>query len=482
VCITLRPSSELTGSTLLADLAYDMMGPWGRGAILFGAVMAILSSANASIMSAARIIFAMGRDRLIWDWLNAVHPRFRVPHIAILVTGVLILGCILIGNLEMLAEAAGLLHLLLYGLMGIACIVMRGARPEGYHPVYRVPGYPAVPLLAAAGCFAVAFYVKPFVALAGLGLIAFAIGHYYLVSRRQCTLRGAWPYFLRRGILEPALAQTECWGAVPEQIPTAMVALADPQREPERLQIAAGMMGPVRGEVLVVNVFLSHFREGSSEEIINKYYQTIDQRNRVLQEAAAPIIQAGGRAISHVPLTGSVFGGLVSAAEASGASLVFLGWPDRDNLRLLDRLDLHLRAHLLVLREAGPLPAGNILALLDESIHGELALLCAARLANTWNAALSVASLVEEQASHESQLEAEAALEERVGDRVRATVRAIPAPSLAATISSEAPCTDMIILGVPNGPGDRLVEAIESLGDVEGCSGCSLVLVRGYET
>jgi amino acid transporter len=41
--------------------------------------MATVSSANASIMSASRISFAMGRDKLIWDWLNVVHPRFRVP-------------------------------------------------------------------------------------------------------------------------------------------------------------------------------------------------------------------------------------------------------------------------------------------------------------------------------------------------------------------------------------------------------------------
>ena len=216
VCVGQRPWGELSGSTLVADLAEDMMGRWGRGVILCGAIMAMLSATNASIMSAARISFAMGRDQLVWSWMNAVHPRFRVPHIAILATGGLITATILIQNVELLAEAAGLLHLLLYGLICVACIILRAARLEGYSPAYRVPLYPLVPVLGAVGCFTVAFFMKPVIFAGGVAVIAFAVVHYYWWGRRRTALTGAWPYSLRRGLLEPALVCVERWGARPD--------------------------------------------------------------------------------------------------------------------------------------------------------------------------------------------------------------------------------------------------------------------------
>ncbi len=483
VVLALRPFEELSSSTLVADLAGDLMGSWGRGALVVGAVMAMVSSANASIMSAARISFAMSRDRLVWDWLNRVHPRFRVPHTAILLTGGLILGCVLIRNIELLAEAAGLLHLLLYALICVACIIMRGAKIEAYNPAYRVPWYPAVPILGALGCVGVALKIGGTVALMGLGLIAFAVIHYYAIGRKTTELRGAWPYFLRRGILQPALRRVERGGAVEDEIPKAMLAVANPAHEPARLQIAAGMMGPVQGELLAVNVFVADMADDPRDEMIARYYETIAQRNRMLQEAADVIVQAGARVTSHVPVAGSVFCGLLSAAEASGASLGFFGWPEPGDgydasLRLLGALDRNLRAHMLVLHEHGPVPARNILALTEDSIHGDLALLCAARLTNTWESQLSVASLVSPQTTHEAQQEAEAALERRIGDGVRASVRMILADAVVEAATAEAAFTDMMILGAPVGPDRDLVAAIDALSDI---AGCSIVLVRAYD-
>ncbi len=484
LCVALGGAGGADSSRLMADLAEQMLGSGGLVIVSTGAILSMLSAANASIMSAARISFAMGRDRLVWDRLNQVHPRFRVPHLAILMTGALIIICILIGNLKLLAEAAGLLHLLLYGLICVACIILRGARLEAYSPAYRVPLYPLLPLVAALGCLVLALFVERVVVLSSLLIVAFAAGHYYMFGRKRTELRGAWPYFLRRGLLEPALSSVERWGATADDIPTAVVAVANPQHEPARLQIAAAMMGPVQGEVLVVNVFLAELDDDFSDELLGRYYQTIEQRNQALQQAAAPIIQAGAKVVSHVPVASSVFCGLLSAAQASAASLVFFGWPDRasssyeESLRLLGGLDHYLRANLLVLREQGPVPAQNILALIDDSLHGDLALLCAARLTNSWNAQLTVAGLIAEASSEAAYAEATAALEARVGDRVRAGVRPIAAGSMPAAVAAEAAFADMIVLGVPAGPGDQLAPTIVALADV---TQCSLVLVRAYE-
>lgn len=483
VCVGQRPWGELSGSTLVADLAEDMMGRWGRGVILCGAIMAMLSATNASIMSAARISFAMGRDQLVWSWMNAVHPRFRVPHIAILATGGLITATILIQNVELLAEAAGLLHLLLYGLICVACIILRAARLEGYSPAYRVPLYPLVPVLGAVGCFTVAFFMKPVIFAGGVAVIAFAVVHYYWWGRRRTALTGAWPYSLRRGLLEPALVCVERWGARPDVMPTALVAVENPGHEPARLQLAAAIMGPRRGEVLVTNVFVADFERQDAHQAMAGYYETIALRNRALETAAAPLLRAGARVKSHVPVANSVFCGVLSAAQASGASIVFLGWPDESHsyagtLSLVGAFDEFLHAHLLVFREEGPVPASRLLGLVDDSMHGDLALLCATRLANAWDCRLSVASVLPEDASDEQLAEVEGGLDMRVSDLARTSVRAVRAESLGAVVAAESRFTEMIITGVLPGDGPRVTQTIEHL---ENAHGCSLVLVRASD-
>jgi len=51
-----------------------------------GALLATTSSANASILAAARINFAMGRDKIVTNWFNDIHPDYATPYRSILVT------------------------------------------------------------------------------------------------------------------------------------------------------------------------------------------------------------------------------------------------------------------------------------------------------------------------------------------------------------------------------------------------------------
>jgi len=91
----------------VADVAEVFLGDIGALMMVVGAVLATVSSANASILSAARVNFAMGRDRILSNWLNDVHPRFRTPYRAITATGAVILILIAVGvGIGTLAEVA----------------------------------------------------------------------------------------------------------------------------------------------------------------------------------------------------------------------------------------------------------------------------------------------------------------------------------------------------------------------------------------
>lgn len=88
------------------------------------------------------------------------------------------------GNLQLLSTAGSVLHLIVYGLLNIALIVMREAEPAEYDPDFEVPLYPLVPIIGAISSFALIAYIEPFVILLSAALVVFA-GVWYLLYARQ---------------------------------------------------------------------------------------------------------------------------------------------------------------------------------------------------------------------------------------------------------------------------------------------------------
>jgi amino acid transporter len=479
-CLACRPWEELASPTVVADLAELTMGATGRGVVLLGAALATISSANASIMAASRISFAMGRDHLVADWVNQVHPRWQVPHRAIALTGALTLGTIGLGGLELLAEAAGALHLLLYGLICVACVILRGARDPAYQPVYLTPLFPVVPILGALGCLVVMSVMPPPILLVAGGVLLLGGLHYLVWGRQRTKLVGLWPYFLRRAVLEPSLVQVEAWGAEPDELPNALVAVAHPEREVPRLTVVGALMGARHGEVLVVHVFTVHSDRAGSPELLEDYRQAVTRRAQALARTSASIERAGARVRSYVPLSTSVLFGIVNAAEAAQASLAVLGWPEpgpqqtNKALEMVVALDVHLTAHLLVARELGPVPATTIHLVFEGGPHASLALLTAIRLTNAWQAKLTVSVLLAPETSDDQASAAVAAAEATLGDRARATVTATRSASLCDAVRAAAEEADMVVFGLPDREG-ALPELLVELLDV---SSCSLLLAR----
>lgn len=482
ICVMLRPMEQLQGATIVADLAGDVMGTFGSTAMLTGAVLATVSSANASIMSASRISFAMGRDEMMWPWMNVVHPKYRVPHRAVLVTGGLILAVILLGDIELLAEAAGLLHLMMYGLMSVACIILRGARPMGYNPVYRVPFFPVIPILGAAGTFAISLFISPVVMAMGLGIAAFAVLHYWFWARSRTSVRGAWPFFLRRGLLEPAMERVERWGAPADELPTMIVTVRNPQREAERLKLAAAIMHRSRGSVMALNVFVLQSDERLRQDTFDRYRSTVEAREAELRALVAPLGQMGVRVTSHVAAAQTALRGIVSAVDVARASILFLGWPEPgpDGVRQLDLhadLDHSVRSHLLVYRAGGVSPPRNVRVLSDGSADAELAVLLAARAASYWNAQLVVSALVPADADGEERTMAEAALDASMGGTVLGETDVLAAGSVVGAVQEASRSADLIVMGASCGGASGLIGLID---EVEPVRGRSLLLVRAH--
>jgi APA family basic amino acid/polyamine antiporter len=138
---------EVAQSTrVAADSAVRILGRSGSLFVTGVIIISTLGSINGSVLAAPRVYYAMANDGLFFRWCTAVHPRFRTPHLALLLQGALAITLVLLGSYEQLFTYVIFAAWLFYALTAFAVIVLRRKMPDLPRP-YRVWGYPAVPLV-----------------------------------------------------------------------------------------------------------------------------------------------------------------------------------------------------------------------------------------------------------------------------------------------------------------------------------------------
>ena len=158
--------SDLTPVATAAEAFFDWLpGRWGLLLIVAAAIAAFASTGNAGILSASRYPLAMARDHLVTERLGRL-GRFGTPVAAVVVTAGLMVGVILLLDVEGIAKLASAFQLILFGLLNVAVIVMRESRIPSYLPGYRSPLYPWMQI---------AGMIIPVVLIATLGGLAIAL-------------------------------------------------------------------------------------------------------------------------------------------------------------------------------------------------------------------------------------------------------------------------------------------------------------------
>jgi len=135
----------------LAEVAKRVLGSGGQMLVLLGAAISTLGYVAGDMLAAPRGIYALGRDRLLPTAIGSVHPRYRTPHVAIVIHAALCLAFALSGSFERLAVLAVIATLIVYLICCLAAIQLqrRDIRAEGAVP-FRLPGGPVIPLTASA--------------------------------------------------------------------------------------------------------------------------------------------------------------------------------------------------------------------------------------------------------------------------------------------------------------------------------------------
>ena len=127
--------------------------------ISLGAVVGITSVLLVLLLSQARILFAMARDGLIsHEFFGVVHPRFRTPHKATILTGVLVAAVAALFPLKILADLVNIGTLMAFVIVCAAVMVMRRTNPDVPRP-FRTPLVPLVPIVGMASNLLMMLYL-----------------------------------------------------------------------------------------------------------------------------------------------------------------------------------------------------------------------------------------------------------------------------------------------------------------------------------
>lgn len=161
-----------------AELMRMIAGPMAAALLSIMVCLAALSTINASIMTGARVYYAIGRDVPSLSFLGAWNDKGATPVRALLLQGGITLALVVFGAMSkdgistMVAYTAPVFWLFML-LTALSVIALRRSDPDRARP-FRVPLYPLTPLLFAATCLGLlwssAMYAGPG-ALVGSGVL-----------------------------------------------------------------------------------------------------------------------------------------------------------------------------------------------------------------------------------------------------------------------------------------------------------------------
>jgi basic amino acid/polyamine antiporter, APA family len=179
-----------------SDVAVAVAGIAGGAIVAAAIMMSTFGAANGSVMSSARVYFAMAREKLFFKKIGVLHPKYETPHNSLLLQATWASLLVLSGTFDILTDMLVFVAWIFYSLSALSVILLRMREPETPRP-YKVWGYPFIPIifiLISTTFLVVTLYddISKYYAgetqiinsVFGLAIVALGIPFYFYFSRR----------------------------------------------------------------------------------------------------------------------------------------------------------------------------------------------------------------------------------------------------------------------------------------------------------
>ncbi|MFB6089401.1 MAG: APC family permease [Candidatus Aenigmatarchaeota archaeon] len=134
------------------EVAYETLGPYGVSFLTIVALMATISSLNASLLAGSRVSLEMSKDSFFPPQFSRI-SRFGTPIVTIIVSSLMVVSFTFTDMVEIISYAASINFVLAFILVNLSTILLRYEYPDKERP-FEVPGYPVTQFIATLLCVA----------------------------------------------------------------------------------------------------------------------------------------------------------------------------------------------------------------------------------------------------------------------------------------------------------------------------------------
>ena len=125
-----------------------LMPRTGNFVVTLAVIFSATSALNATLFSAARVSFALGRDRLLPPGLARTSRKRKTPAVALLATGAIVLTVATCLPTMHVASSASMMFLLLFFLVNLSVIKIRRSMGDELKYGFLMPLFPLFPVVA----------------------------------------------------------------------------------------------------------------------------------------------------------------------------------------------------------------------------------------------------------------------------------------------------------------------------------------------
>jgi APA family basic amino acid/polyamine antiporter len=141
------PIGVMADSPLVAATAAEtIFGKRGAEIISIGVIISAFGACNGSLLSTARIQYAMAKDKSFFKSFGKIHPRYGTPHFSLVMLGLWSCLLVLTGSFDTISDYVIFASWLFYMMGAFGVFILRKKMPDKYRP-YKVWGYPWTPAL-----------------------------------------------------------------------------------------------------------------------------------------------------------------------------------------------------------------------------------------------------------------------------------------------------------------------------------------------
>ena len=350
--------------TAIAKAAENFMPFIGVALIIFGGLLSTISALNATILASSRVAFSMSRDKMLPVSLSTIHSKRRTPHIAIAVTGVIILVMALLFPIQVIGSAASVMFLLTFTLVNLSLIALRRKFPE-LKGGFRVPLYPATPIAAIVLNMFLAIYQFNFDPRAWYITIAWIIVGLFIYFM----------YFEKVSAADmPQVLEVQQSKSTSTYSYRILVPLHNPDHVIPLMKLAVPIARVHEGEIIVLGVI-----DVPKNLPPHEGMRFVHHKTPLLRKAIEYGNDQGVETRSAIRIAHQVWDGILHTAETEKATLVLMGWKgftttrDRIMGEVTDKVVRLAPCDLITVKLMGDRPIRRILITTAGGPHAALA-------------------------------------------------------------------------------------------------------------